>query len=271
MNCFSQYCVNKASLIIFLYLVLVSFNFSSNVYHIFRQTQNKNLYNFRCVRSHSSQETTCFHCGENFRSKSDLLQHSKTHTNTSPSTSMIPCVECGTPFNTPEALAVHVKLHTGDVSLMDDLCNITASLHNHTQNPTSTTTYSSVNFNLTGAHHHHHHHHHGSVVKKRNHVCEHCSKSFSSKHGFQQHQKRHPQGTCAQRSFVCEICKKAFFQRNHLQLHQRQHTLNNKEQSVCVTDMLSVKLDPEMESNSSASSGNNVNANEKRGGECDGK
>lgn len=148
---------------------------------------------------------------------------------------MIPCLECGTPFNTPEALAVHVKLHTGDASLMDDLCNITASLHNQNQSY-------SVNFNPSTH----------TSPKKRNHVCEHCSKSFSSKHGFQQHQKRHPEGTCSQRSFVCEVCKKAFFQRNHLQLHQRQHSIN-KEQSVCVTDMLSVKLDPEMESNSSGS------------------
>lgn len=203
-------------------------------------------------RSHSTQETTCFHCGESFRSKSDLLQHSKSHTNTPASTSMISCLECGTHFNTPEALAVHVKLHTGDASLMDDLCNITASLHSHNQN----TPYN-VNFNTH------------TPPKKRNHICEHCSKSFSSKHGFQQHQKRHPEGTCSQRSFVCDICKKAFFQRNHLQLHQRQHTLN-KDQSVCVTDMLSVKLDPEMESSSSASGSVSVEKTESaKGNNCD--
>lgn len=204
-------------------------------------------------RSHSSQETTCFHCAETFRSKSDLLQHSKTHSNTtsSSSTSMIPCLECGTPFNTPEALAVHVKLHTGDASLMDDLCNITASLHHHNTHTNNQNQSYTVNFNPN------------TPQKKRNHVCEHCSKSFSSKHGFQQHQKRHPEGTCSQRSFVCDVCKKAFFQRNHLQLHQRQHSLQ-KEQSVCVTDMLSVKLDPE-----SSCSGGGEKGESAKGSNCD--
>lgn len=43
----------------------------------------------------------------------------------------------------------------------------------------------------------------------------------------------------------------------------------NKEQSVCVTDMLSVKLDPEMESSSSGSGNVAEKRESAKGSNCD--
>lgn len=189
---------------------------------------------FYC-RSHS-EDFTCFHCGETFNNKNDLMQHNKTHTPTL--SNLLICQECGSSFNTPEALAIHIKLHTGDTSLVNDICNLTANLHN----PNLPFNINTFSFNQnTGST--------INVTKRKNHLCQHCSKTFSTKQGFQQHQRRHPNGTCSVRSHVCDVCNKGFFQKNHLMLHQRQHMdstsvqSNTQEEEVNVTDFLKVKLD----------------------------
>lgn len=164
----------------------------------------------------------CLQCGESFRAKSELTQHTKMHNPEKP----LLCGECGSCFNTREALALHVRLHTGDKALVNDLCMLNASLQHtqqfQTQNGQVTTatltqqTHQSVINNTQTTSN-------SNISKPKPHVCPHCGKAFAAKHGLLQHNKRHPDGGCTIRTHICETCNKAFFQKNHLMLHQRQH------------------------------------------------
>lgn len=156
----------------------------------------------------------CPNCTKMFLTKQELSHHLKMCTNNGDKFS---CSECGSSFISQEALSLHIKLHNGDTTLVNDICTLTSNLQNPSfplnmpnlapmQTMQVTKNYAAVN-----------------KQAKKSHICPHCSKGFSAKHGLQQHKKRHPQGTCALKSHVCAICGKGFYQKNHLLLHQRQH------------------------------------------------
>lgn len=163
----------------------------------------------------------CPNCTKMFLTKQELSHHLKVCTNNG---DKFTCSECGSSFISQEALSLHIKLHNGDTTLVNDICTLTSNLQNPSfpLNMPNLTPMQPMQVNKpyipappisTAA----------SKAAKKTHICPHCSKGFSAKHGLQQHKKRHPQGTCALKSHVCAICGKGFYQKNHLLLHQRQH------------------------------------------------
>lgn len=163
---------------------------------------------FRC---HSDNvHITCPHCAETFISRPELSHHLKS----CPNGEKFSCSDCGSSFISQEALSLHIKLHNGDTSLVNDICTLTANLHNASfpLNISGLAPVNNMQMNRSF-----------SNGNKKTHICSHCTKGFSAKHGLQQHKKRHPQGTCALKSHVCPTCGKGFYQKNHLLLHQRLH------------------------------------------------
>lgn len=165
---------------------------------------------------------TCLVCGAAFASRIELTNHMKMH-ETNENDEKRTCPQCGSSFTSAEALALHITMHMGDTSLATD-ANLIATNFNLSFEDRTTAN------NL--------------VQKQKNHICPHCSKAFSAKHGLHQHNKRNPEGTCALKSHVCPTCNKGFFQKNHLLLHQRQHmdlaTRMKKNTTPNITEPLAV-------------------------------
>ncbi|XP_018428409.1 PREDICTED: zinc finger protein Xfin-like [Nanorana parkeri] len=134
---------------------------------------------------------SCLECGKDFKMKSELLLHLKTHNHVT-----FPCPVCGKSFTEESKLLKHQKYHKGGKSYSCSECG----------KHFSTKAY--------------------LVIHKRIHMGEHpyscpeCGKSFFDKRSLFRHQKIHT----GERSFPCSECEKGFSDKNNLISHQRIHT-----------------------------------------------
>ncbi|XP_013196652.2 gastrula zinc finger protein XlCGF26.1-like [Amyelois transitella] len=138
-------------------------------------------------------ELKCEHCGKEFKSRSNLLQHKLVHTER---TRQFSCHVCGKMFFTKGTLSTHMMTHEDTKPFKCEFCPMAFRARGNLQSHISL--------------------HSGAKPF----VCEQCGKSFRVKRHLKSHSIVHTDLM----PYVCEYCNKAFRFKTRLNLHLRQHT-----------------------------------------------
>ncbi|XP_049421610.1 histone-lysine N-methyltransferase PRDM9-like [Epinephelus fuscoguttatus] len=166
---------------------------------------------------------TCSICNKNFRIKSILTRHMKTHTGEKPYS----CSVCGKSFIQRSYLQTHMNSHSGQKPHTCSFCgrgftqvgNMNAHIRIHTGEKPHSCTDCGKSFREKA-----------DLVKhtiihtgEKPYICTVCNMKFSAQSNLTRHMKTHS----GERPYSCTACGKRFIRRSHLIIHMKTHTGEN--------------------------------------------
>ncbi|XP_053266622.1 zinc finger protein 260 [Pleuronectes platessa] len=168
---------------------------------------------------------TCSVCNKNFRIKSILTRHMKTHTGEKPYS----CSVCGKSFIQRSYLHTHMNSHSGQKPHTCSHCgrgftqvgNMNAHMRIHTGEKPHSCSDCGKSFREKA-----------DLVKhtiihtgEKPYTCTVCTMRFSAQSNLTRHMKTHS----GEKPYSCAACGKRFIRRSHLIVHMRTHAGENSE------------------------------------------
>ncbi|TKS69992.1 Zinc finger protein [Collichthys lucidus] len=165
----------------------------------------------------------CSVCNKNFRIKSILTRHMKTHTGEKPYS----CSVCGKSFIQRSYLQTHMNSHSGQKPYTCSFCgrgftqvgNMNAHIRIHTGEKPHSCTDCGKSFREKA-----------DLIKhtiihtgEKPYICSVCNMKFSAQSNLKRHMKTHS----GERPYSCTACGKRFIRRSHLIIHMKTHTGEN--------------------------------------------
>uniref|UniRef100_A0A8C9ZTQ6 Zinc finger protein 664-like n=1 Tax=Sander lucioperca TaxID=283035 RepID=A0A8C9ZTQ6_SANLU len=165
---------------------------------------------------------TCSICNKNFRIKSILTRHMKTHTGEKPYS----CGVCGKSFIQRSYLQTHMNSHSGQKPYTCSFCgrgftqvgNMNAHIRIHTGEKPHICTDCGKSFREKA-----------DLIKhtiihtgEKPYICIVCNMKFSAQSNLTRHIKTHS----GERPYSCTACGKRFIRRSHLIIHMKTHAEN---------------------------------------------
>ncbi|XP_061880045.1 zinc finger protein 2-like isoform X1 [Entelurus aequoreus] len=135
---------------------------------------------------------SCSVCAKNFKRKSLLAEHMRTHTGEKP----FQCSVCGKTFSQKSSMTQHMRMHTGEKPFHCSVCGESFPRNSYLTSHMRTHT-GEKSFN-----------------------CSICLKSFTTKNSLTQHMRIH----AGEYPFNCTVCGKSFFVKGNLTQHMKTHT-----------------------------------------------
>ncbi|XP_068431173.1 gastrula zinc finger protein XlCGF28.1-like [Clinocottus analis] len=166
---------------------------------------------------------TCSVCNKNFRIKSILTRHMKTHTGEKPYS----CSVCGKSFIQRSYLQTHMNSHSGQKPHTCSFCgrgftqvgNMNAHIRIHTGEKPHSCTDCGKGFREKA-----------DLIKhtiihtgEKPYICTVCKMKFSAQSNLTRHMKTHS----GERPYSCPACGKKFIRRSHLLIHMKTHAGEN--------------------------------------------
>ncbi|KAM6950034.1 uncharacterized protein PEZ65_021188 [Lycodopsis pacificus] len=166
---------------------------------------------------------TCSVCNKNFRIKSILTRHMKTHTGEKP----YRCGVCGKSFIQRSYLQTHMNSHSGQKPHTCSFCgrgftqvgNMNAHIRIHTGEKPHSCTDCGKSFREKA-----------DLIKhtvihtgEKPYICTVCEMKFSAQSNLTRHMKTHS----GERPYSCPACGKKFIRRSHLLIHMKTHAGEN--------------------------------------------
>ncbi|XP_029283755.1 zinc finger protein 771-like [Cottoperca gobio] len=166
---------------------------------------------------------TCSICNKNFRIKSILTRHMKTHTGEKP----YRCGVCGKSFIQRSYLQTHMNSHSGQKPHTCSFCgrgftqvgNMNAHIRIHTGEKPHSCTDCGKSFREKA-----------DLIKhtiihtgEKPYICTVCHMKFSAQSNLTRHMKTHS----GERPYSCTDCGKRFIRRSHLIIHMKTHAGDN--------------------------------------------
>ncbi|XP_040895543.1 zinc finger protein 32-like [Toxotes jaculatrix] len=166
---------------------------------------------------------TCSICNKNFRIKSILTRHMKTHTGEKPYS----CSVCSKSFIQRSYLQTHMNSHSGQKPYTCSFCgrgftqvgNMNAHIRIHTGEKPHSCADCGKSFREKA-----------DLIKhtiihtgERPYSCTLCNMKFSAQSNLTRHMKTHS----GERPYSCAACGKRFIRRSHLIIHMKTHTGEN--------------------------------------------
>ncbi|KAM9366705.1 uncharacterized protein ABDE67_002841 [Symphorus nematophorus] len=166
---------------------------------------------------------TCSVCNKNFRIKSILTRHMKTHTGEKPYS----CSVCGKSFIQRSYLQTHMNSHSGQKPYTCSFCgrgftqvgNMNAHIRIHTGEKPHSCTDCGKSFREKA-----------DLIKhtvihtgEKPYICSVCNMKFSAQSNLTRHMKTHS----GERPYNCTTCEKRFIRRSHLIIHMKTHAGEN--------------------------------------------
>ncbi|XP_029932392.1 zinc finger protein 771-like [Myripristis murdjan] len=165
----------------------------------------------------------CSVCNKNFRIKSILTRHMKTHTGEKPYS----CSVCGKSFIQRSYLQTHMNSHSGQKPYTCTFCgrgftqvgNMNAHIRIHTgEKPHSCTDCGKCFREKADLIKH-------TIIHtgEKPYSCTICNMKFSAQSNLTRHIKTHS----GERPYCCVVCGKRFIRRSHLNIHMKTHVGEN--------------------------------------------
>ncbi|XP_056408050.1 uncharacterized protein LOC130306231 [Hyla sarda] len=162
----------------------------------------------------------CEECGREFKGKTALVSHRKSHTRKK----QYVCSECGKSCKYQSDLIIHERIHTGEKSYSCSECGkcftSKANLIKHERSHTGEKPYSCLECKKCFKSKSHLLQHERSHTGEKSYSCSECAKCFIYKSHLGRHERTHT----GEKPYSCSECAKCFRHKSHLVQHERTHT-----------------------------------------------